>query len=147
MCFLHAIHPSQKLKLYALYKQATEGPCTRKAPMLVEFTERAKYDAWKFLGAMPRVQAQREYVRLVRQLAAGNSEWSTASASWGGRVWGFRCMMRDSRVGVFTHVVYYIFRRDSAFIDWPCCCNRHDCRLRPACLSIALAAAAVMIAV
>ena len=35
-----------KLKLYALYKQATEGDVSGKRPGFTDFVGRAKYDAW-----------------------------------------------------------------------------------------------------
>ena len=36
-----------KLKLYALYKQTTIGPCNVAKPSMLNFVEKAKYDAWK----------------------------------------------------------------------------------------------------
>ena len=34
------------LKIYALYKQATEGDCEGKRPGFTDMVGRAKYDAW-----------------------------------------------------------------------------------------------------
>jgi diazepam-binding inhibitor (GABA receptor modulator, acyl-CoA-binding protein) len=59
------------LKLYALYKQGTQGDAGDKRPGVFDLVGRAKYDAWKALaGTAPEV-AQQEYVTLVRDLRAG----------------------------------------------------------------------------
>ncbi|KAJ7395035.1 enoyl-CoA delta isomerase 2, mitochondrial isoform X1 [Pitangus sulphuratus] len=39
-----------KLKLYALFKQATEGPCNAPKPGMLDFVKKAKWDAWNSLG-------------------------------------------------------------------------------------------------
>ena len=41
-----------KLKFYALYKQATIGKCTGKAPSRFNVIAYYKYNAWKALGAI-----------------------------------------------------------------------------------------------
>jgi acyl-CoA-binding protein len=40
----------QKLRFYALFKYATEGPCNRPKPGLLEMVERAKWSSWNDLG-------------------------------------------------------------------------------------------------
>jgi acyl-CoA-binding protein len=43
-----------KLQFYGLYKQATVGPCSTKAPAFIDFVSKAKWDAWNELGNMVR---------------------------------------------------------------------------------------------
>ena len=58
------------LKLYALYKQATEGDANGPKPGFFDFVNTAKYEAWSRLGGMQSDEAQKKYVDLVRQLQA-----------------------------------------------------------------------------
>ncbi|HET7610151.1 MAG TPA: acyl-CoA-binding protein [Rhodanobacteraceae bacterium] len=58
------------LKLYALYKQATEGDANGPKPGFFDFVNTAKYEAWSRLRGMQSDEAQRKYVELVRQLQA-----------------------------------------------------------------------------
>lgn len=55
----------KKLELYALYKQATLGPCAGKQPNLLDFTNRAKFDAWKALGMMSKEDAEKKYAKIT----------------------------------------------------------------------------------
>ena len=59
-----------KKKIYALFKQATEGPLgdDRPRPGFLDITGRAKYDSWKSLGDMSKEQAMKEYIALVESL-------------------------------------------------------------------------------
>lgn len=56
------------LRLYALYKQGSEGDAKGDKPGFFDFVGTAKYDAWSALAGMPREQAQRQYVELVASL-------------------------------------------------------------------------------
>lgn len=58
------------LKLYALYKQGSEGDVNGEKPGFFDFVGAAKYEAWEKLAGTPREQAQLEYVKLVRALGA-----------------------------------------------------------------------------
>lgn len=58
------------LKLYALYKQATDGNVTGERPGGFDFKGAAKYDAWALLKDMPHEQAKKEYINLVNSLSA-----------------------------------------------------------------------------
>lgn len=58
-----------KLKLYALYKQATVGKCSTSKPGVFDLVGRAKWDAWNTLGDMPKEKAQEEYSSVVEKLA------------------------------------------------------------------------------
>ncbi len=56
------------LKLYALYKQATEGDVNGEAPGAFDFVKRAKYDAWTQLKGTSPEEAMRQYVKLAAAL-------------------------------------------------------------------------------
>lgn len=58
------------LKLYALYKQATDGDVAGAKPGFFDFVNTAKYEAWSRLRGMPAGDAQQKYVELVQQLRA-----------------------------------------------------------------------------
>ena len=59
------------LKLYALYKQGSEGDVSGKRPGMIDFVGRAKYDAWAELAGMTQDDAKQAYVDLVEDLSAG----------------------------------------------------------------------------
>jgi len=63
-----------KLKLYALYKQGTQGDCTGARPGMLDFVGRAKYDSWKMLEGMSQEEAMREYIDLVARLKTDDEE-------------------------------------------------------------------------
>lgn len=65
-----------KLKLYALYKQATEGPCNMPKPGVFDFINKAKWDAWNALGSMPKETARQSYVDLVSSLSSSSTSSS-----------------------------------------------------------------------
>uniref|UniRef100_A0A8C3WE97 Enoyl-CoA delta isomerase 2 n=1 Tax=Catagonus wagneri TaxID=51154 RepID=A0A8C3WE97_9CETA len=69
-----------KLKLYALYKQATEGPCNVPKPGVLDFVVKAKWDAWNALGGLSKEAARRSYVDLVSSLSASSSGRATPAA-------------------------------------------------------------------
>ncbi|MGG5258592.1 acyl-CoA-binding protein [Phycicoccus avicenniae] len=58
-----------KLRLYALYKQATEGDVAGKRPGMMDFVGRAKYDAWAAAKGTDAERARAEYVETVRGLS------------------------------------------------------------------------------
>lgn len=58
-----------KLRLYALYKQATAGDIDGKRPGFTNPVGRAKYDSWASVSGMPAAAAKQAYVDLAAQLA------------------------------------------------------------------------------
>ena len=56
------------LKLYAYFKQATEGDVKGERPGGFDFVGGAKYDAWAKLKGMDGDMAKKKYVDLVKQL-------------------------------------------------------------------------------
>ncbi|CAF0818143.1 unnamed protein product [Brachionus calyciflorus] len=57
-----------KLKLYALFKQATVGKCNTSKPSMVDFVGRAKWNAWNELKSMSTTEAEKEYINLINEL-------------------------------------------------------------------------------
>lgn len=58
------------LKLYALYKQGSEGDVQGEKPGFFDFVGAAKYEAWENLQGTAQDEAQKEYIKLVRALGA-----------------------------------------------------------------------------
>mgnify|MGYP001550031221 FL=1 len=56
------------LKLYGLYKQASEGDVSGKRPGFTDLRGRAKYDAWAALAGTPGDEAMLSYATLVERL-------------------------------------------------------------------------------
>ena len=59
-----------KLRLYALYKQATEGDVSGKRPGMMDFVGRAKYDAWAGLAGTSAEDAEAQHVAEVGKLTS-----------------------------------------------------------------------------
>ncbi|WP_419701295.1 acyl-CoA-binding protein [Mucilaginibacter sp. NFX135] len=58
------------LRLYSLYKQATEGDInTDNPPGMFDFVAKAKYDAWLNLKGVVANDARQQYIDLVRELS------------------------------------------------------------------------------
>ncbi|MBV8047837.1 MAG: acyl-CoA-binding protein [Paludibacterium sp.] len=56
------------LKLYALYKQATDGDAHGDRPGAMDFINRAKFDAWEKLKGTSADDAMQGYVDVVKAL-------------------------------------------------------------------------------
>jgi acyl-CoA-binding protein len=56
------------LKIYALYKQATEGDVEGKRPGFTDMVARAKFDAWTALKGKGGDEAMQEYIDLIESL-------------------------------------------------------------------------------
>ena len=56
------------LKLYALYKQATQGDVSGERPGGFDFVRRAKFDAWSAVKGVSAKSAMEQYVKLVESL-------------------------------------------------------------------------------
>lgn len=57
-----------KLRLYALYKQATAGDVSGKRPGFTDMVGRAKYDAWSKVKGLSADDAKQQYVDAVSAL-------------------------------------------------------------------------------
>ena len=58
------------LRLYALYKQGSEGDVRGPRPGFFDFVGTAKYEAWAKLKGTAQEDAQKKYVDLVKKLIA-----------------------------------------------------------------------------
>ncbi len=56
------------LKLYALYKQGSEGDANGPKPSFFDFVGSAKFEAWEKLNGTSQEEAMRKYVELVARL-------------------------------------------------------------------------------
>ncbi len=56
------------LKLYAFYKQATQGDASGERPGGFDFVKRAKFDAWTEIKGMSASDAMKKYIELVKSL-------------------------------------------------------------------------------
>jgi acyl-CoA-binding protein len=59
------------LQLYALYKQASDGDASGERPGVMDFINRAKFDAWEKLRGTSVNDAKQRYIDLVQSLLAG----------------------------------------------------------------------------
>lgn len=57
------------LRLYALYKQGSEGDVRGEKPGFFDFVGTAKYEAWAKLAGTPQDEARQKYIDLVGKLA------------------------------------------------------------------------------
>ncbi len=56
------------LRLYGLYKQASEGDVSGSKPGFFDFVGTAKYEAWAKLAGTPQDDAKQLYIELVNKL-------------------------------------------------------------------------------
>jgi diazepam-binding inhibitor (GABA receptor modulating acyl-CoA-binding protein) len=56
------------LKMYALFKQGTNGDATGERPGFTDMVGRAKFDAWEQLKGTSQDEAMQQYVDLVDSL-------------------------------------------------------------------------------
>jgi diazepam-binding inhibitor (GABA receptor modulator, acyl-CoA-binding protein) len=57
------------LKIYSLYKQATEGDNASKKPGFTDMVGRAKWDAWNSLKGTSSDDAKKQYIDLIKSLS------------------------------------------------------------------------------
>lgn len=58
---------SQKLKLYAFYKQATIGDVEGECPSAINLIERAKWQAWNAIKGMNKEDAMQGYLNVFNE--------------------------------------------------------------------------------
>lgn len=56
------------LRLYALYKQGTEGDVSGARPGFFDFVGTAKYEAWEAVKGLTQDEARQRYIDLVATL-------------------------------------------------------------------------------
>ncbi|EST06797.2 Acyl-CoA-binding protein, ACBP [Kalmanozyma brasiliensis GHG001] len=70
----------EKLALYSLYKQATEGDVSSKRPGMLDMLGRAKWDAWTKVSGLPPRDAKQMYVESMLRILRRYSDRPQASA-------------------------------------------------------------------
>ena len=65
---LSVVEAGKSEKLYALYKQATQGDVSGEQPGGFDFVRRAKFDAWREMRGTSITDAMQQYVDLVASL-------------------------------------------------------------------------------
>ncbi|XP_004598677.2 enoyl-CoA delta isomerase 2 [Ochotona princeps] len=93
-----------KLKLYALHKQATEGPCSVPKPGVFDIINRAKWDARDALGSLPKETARRSDVHLVASLSASSDSSRLAGPGDTNRS-GYQTLVVTSEGGI-TQIMF-----------------------------------------
>ncbi|XP_011229357.2 enoyl-CoA delta isomerase 2, mitochondrial isoform X1 [Ailuropoda melanoleuca] len=89
-----------KLKLYALYKQATEGPCSTPKPGVFDLINKAKWDAWNALGNLPKETARQNYVDLVSGLSSSSDSSSQVKPEADREQAGYETLVMTSEDGI-----------------------------------------------
>ncbi|CAG9180789.1 acyl-CoA-binding protein [Cupriavidus pampae] len=59
------------LRLYALYKQGSEGDAHGDKPGMTDFVGRYKFEAWESLKGTAKDEAMQKYIDLVEELRSG----------------------------------------------------------------------------
>uniref|UniRef100_A0A3B4ZY24 Enoyl-CoA delta isomerase 2 n=1 Tax=Stegastes partitus TaxID=144197 RepID=A0A3B4ZY24_9TELE len=92
-----------KLKIYALFKQATQGPCNTPKPGMLDFVNKVKWDAWKALGSISQDEARQQYCDLVGSLVAaeGGSSAQVAAQPAGSGV-AYETLLVTTEDGITT---------------------------------------------
>ncbi|XP_005104182.1 enoyl-CoA delta isomerase 2 isoform X2 [Aplysia californica] len=72
-----------KLKMYALFKQATKGKNTTPKPGMMDIVGKAKWSAWSELGDMSQDDAQLAYISIVDELLGAEAESAAAAEDAG----------------------------------------------------------------
>ena len=58
---------TQKLKLYAFYKQATQGDVVGECPSVINMIDRAKWQAWNAIKGMSKEKAMAGYIKIFEE--------------------------------------------------------------------------------
>lgn len=59
------------LRLYALFKQGSEGDAHGDKPGMTDFVGRYKFEAWESLKGTSKDEAMQKYIDLVEELRSG----------------------------------------------------------------------------
>ncbi|AOY90946.1 acyl-CoA-binding protein [Cupriavidus sp. USMAA2-4] len=61
------------LRLYALFKQGSEGDAHGDKPGMTDFVGRYKFEAWETLKGTGQDEAKEKYIALVEELRSGKA--------------------------------------------------------------------------
>ncbi|XP_068604014.1 enoyl-CoA delta isomerase 2 isoform X2 [Brachionichthys hirsutus] len=94
-----------KLKIYALFKQATQGSCNTPKPGMLDFVNKVKWDAWKSLGAVSQEEARQMYCDLIGSLVekeGGSSAQVASQPAAGGTAFNTLLLTRGDNITTIT---------------------------------------------
>ena len=74
--FYTRLNNSTIRKIYAHYKQATEGDVSGKRPSVLKLRDRIKFDSWSSISGMSKDDAKIAYIELVNNLEFEEDEIS-----------------------------------------------------------------------
>ncbi|XP_069814166.1 enoyl-CoA delta isomerase 2-like isoform X2 [Dendropsophus ebraccatus] len=92
-----------KLKLYALFKQATQGSCNTPKPGMLDFVNKAKWDAWNSLGSLSKDEARQSYVELVNNLISSEGPAKDSSQNTGQKYETLEVVSKDNMTKIFLN--------------------------------------------
>jgi Delta3-Delta2-enoyl-CoA isomerase len=92
-----------KLKIYALFKQATIGKCNTPKPSMVDFVNRAKWNAWSELSNLSQDEAEKQYISIVSELAQKEAPVQTKKTE--GVKTNFECIQTSIECGNIYKIV------------------------------------------
>jgi len=58
----------EMLELYSLFKQASVGDINTTRPGMLDFTGKAKWDAWEKRKGLSKEDAEKQYIAVVKRL-------------------------------------------------------------------------------
>ncbi|KAM6953263.1 enoyl-CoA delta isomerase 2-like [Aplochiton taeniatus] len=91
-----------KLKIYALFKQATQGPCNTPKPGMLDFINKAKWDAWKSLGSISQEEARQNYVDLIGSLVEAEGGSAQVAAQPAGSAGAYETLLVTTEDSITT---------------------------------------------
>ncbi|KAM7390006.1 hypothetical protein PAMA_008261 [Pampus argenteus] len=91
-----------KLKIYALFKQATQGPCNTPKPGMLDFVNKVKWDAWKSLGSISQDEARQQYCDLISSLVAAEGGSSAQVATHAGSGTTYQTLLVSTEDNITT---------------------------------------------
>mmetsp|Transcript_26711 Transcript_26711/g.39306 ORF Transcript_26711/g.39306 Transcript_26711/m.39306 type:complete len:88 (+) Transcript_26711:439-702(+) len=63
----HSVNPQKKKKLYGWFKQVNVGDCNVDKPGMLDFTGKAKWEAWNALKGTSKEDAMKAYVDAINE--------------------------------------------------------------------------------
>lgn len=81
-CLVKKLDSSTLLKFYALYKQGSIGPCNIDKPSWFNMEAKSKYNAWKSLEEMSKVEAMSKYIELLNEVDPGWEDKEDKEIDW-----------------------------------------------------------------
>ncbi|XP_078055215.1 enoyl-CoA delta isomerase 2 [Mustelus asterias] len=91
-----------KLRIYALFKQAMQGPCNSPKPSMLDFVNKAKWEAWNSLGKIPKEEARQKYVDLIETLVSKEAPTQSEATATGDGKSSFQTLVVTTENNITT---------------------------------------------